>query len=893
MTTIHHYITRYKQQGLACFPLRLAEEFSEKHDKWKKQIDAPSKWQDLENSSGFVVETKHNAIGILTGKKSGIFVLDIDVVQHWIEWLKSHERYDDWIELEKTLVTVRTASGGSHFYFLFTENLAQLKGTSKCFGGHWEIDSRTSGNFVYAPPTCHVTENVDWKYTWVRSIFDYPLVEMPDYIVNWLVTRPGREKSARIPTACHASSSVNFAPPTNLRSSDFHTDSKIEAIIKLIEMQKWDEYNFWLALGSYIKSLTLPEKEKLRIYKSASQNSEGYKTGCVEMRWNGLKVNDAAASENTLKIWARQSNPREYANLTGETIIENDQMNTIREFVSSRFRLSENRVLDGIVKNYDDTKYIVVNIDETYCKIHGGEHDDLHSFEGKEIRRASNPYVVIGLEHARLKCHNSLCRAQSKTGETEKYTIKSAKYPKTLKSIVDELLTVRTVATRSSSAEPVLQKSYEVVKEQFESKWFYLKHPTSFVEVTAQDTYYLKIADFRLNEGLLSYEDISTIKGVKQISDHPFVERWLKDPTKRIYEKEDFLPPPLSCPAEVYNLYRGIRAANLPKISSNSATDMTPILEFLAHLCGESQSDDKKGTAYFINWLANILQLPGTLPGVAVVIQSPQGCGKNLFGSFFGRKVLGGKLYESSAKIDTFFSTFAEGLSQKLLINFNEVDGNLTKKHLGEIKEAITDERIALERKNFQRVFIQNFARHLWFTNNTKPIHIEASDRRFVAFKIETIPERAYFKALAKWMDDDENVRAFYDFLMVRDLSSWDPVDDRPKTAYYTALKRMSLSLVDSWLIHEMEARSLPQSISFLDMMKRFNDWATGVHKQHQSVSVSVFSPLMEPYQDYGLFKKKSREGRTFRVDLTLLQEKFVADDKIDPPDSAEYLDDD
>lgn len=440
---------------------------------------------------------------------------------------------------------------------------------------------------------------------------------------------------------------------------------------------------------------------------------------------------------------------------------------------------------------------------------------------------------------------------------------------------------------------PIVVRDYATVKKDFESRWFHLKHPTSFVEVTSEDTFYNKLADFKLNEGLIVYEDVQSVKGSKKACERPFLERWLKDPTKRIYDKEDFLPPPLGCPSSVYNLFRGLRAAGLPSTPSDVQVDLQPILDFLAHLCGESNSTIKKGTKYFIDWLANIVQLPGTLPGVAIVIQSPQGTGKNMFASFFGRRVLGGTLFESSARVDTFFSTFAEGLSKKVLVVLNEVEGSMTKKHLGEIKEAITDEKIPYERKNFQRVFIKNFARQLWFTNNTKPVHLEPSDRRFVAFQIENVPDRDYFKQLAAWMSDDTNVRAFYDFLMARDIADWDAVGDRPKTAYYTALKRMSLTTIDYWLVHELERATMPSKIDFIDILQRFNDWAFGCRRQQHAMSSTAFADALKPYQNHGLLKKKGKTCRTFIVDLTLLQDKFVADDKIDALEPIDFVDDD
>ena len=230
-------VERYREKGVVVFTLRLYETFNDKHQKWKKGIDAASNWQKTDRSSEVITLKKHNAVGVLTGEKSGVFVLDIDDLENWSEWLRKYGRHDEWRELEKTLVTAETASGGLHYYFLYTSALRKIKGRSKCFGGHWEIDSRTNGNFVFAPPSKLVNDNVNWEYKWVRSVFDHSLVEMPSYLIEWLEERPGDVEamapSKRETRAVQASRSIDHQAATKQRSQH---GAFIEAIIRLINI---------------------------------------------------------------------------------------------------------------------------------------------------------------------------------------------------------------------------------------------------------------------------------------------------------------------------------------------------------------------------------------------------------------------------------------------------------------------------------------------------------------------------------------------------------------------------------------------------------------------------------------------------------------------------------
>lgn len=114
-------------------------------------------------------------VGVLTGSKSGIAVIDIDThngvngMGNLIEFLDTYD-----IELPKTKV-VKTPSGGYHFYFKldekynetqFLQNHPQLEG----------VDFQTHMRYVVAPPS-----QIDGKY--YEVVRDVELAELPE---KWL-----------------------------------------------------------------------------------------------------------------------------------------------------------------------------------------------------------------------------------------------------------------------------------------------------------------------------------------------------------------------------------------------------------------------------------------------------------------------------------------------------------------------------------------------------------------------------------------------------------------------------------------------------------------------------------------------------------------------------------
>ena len=92
----------------------------------------------------------------------------------------------------------------------------------------------------------------------------------------------------------------------------------------------------------------------------------------------------------------------------------------------------------------------------------------------------------------------------------------------------------------------------------------------------------------------------------------------------RTFENVDFLPKPLPCPKYTLNTFNGFRAEKLPDCQAKN------IDLFLNHI-NILSGNDEKGTQYIINYLAHSLQKPGELPRVALVFQSDQGVGKNIF----------------------------------------------------------------------------------------------------------------------------------------------------------------------------------------------------------------------------------------------------------------------
>ena len=113
------------------------------------------KWLNIENYMYDNICLENNNVGLITGHINNIIVVDIDVkddgLDEWNTYIQEHG--------EPKTVTVKTPSGGYHYYFSYNStNKANnhliennLKTTTKYRGKG--IDIRSNGGYVVMPPS--------------------------------------------------------------------------------------------------------------------------------------------------------------------------------------------------------------------------------------------------------------------------------------------------------------------------------------------------------------------------------------------------------------------------------------------------------------------------------------------------------------------------------------------------------------------------------------------------------------------------------------------------------------------------------------------------------------------------------------------------------------------
>ena len=165
-----------------------------------------------------------------------------------------------------------------------------------------------------------------------------------------------------------------------------------------------------------------------------------------------------------------------------------------------------------------------------------------------------------------------------------------------------------------------------------------------------------------------------------------------------------------------------------------------------------AKSDERK---YFLNWISYIAQTQKKTRN-AIIIKGLQGTGKGLLFEkiirpFFGN---GAENPQDDSQVITLSneslkSEFNGDLENQIFVAFNEVkpdfrDGTTIYEKL---KQIISDDFIIVNQKFIKPRQVRNYANCIFFSNNSIPVSIENSDRRYSIFTANQSLDSLYFKA--------------------------------------------------------------------------------------------------------------------------------------------------
>lgn len=221
---------------------------------------------------------------------------------------------------------------------------------------------------------------------------------------------------------------------------------------------------------------------------------------------------------------------------------------------------------------------------------------------------------------------------------------------------------------------------------------------------------------------------------------------------------------------------------------------------FKSHLRGKVCGGDDGHFDFLMDWLAHAVQHPQEKPGSAIVLKSSQkGSGKSMLLKFL-RSIFGRHLY-SAAKSDQLTGRFNGHLEETLIFGVEEGFWAGNPAANSALKDLITGEHIAIERKGIDSRNVPNFTRFIFLSNENWVVPVGTDERRYFVLEFENdrAKDRAYFDPIFEQMEQRDGIAAMLHELMNREITS--NLRNPPATAGLLKQRAQTLDGVDRFLL--------------------------------------------------------------------------------------------
>lgn len=266
-------------------------------------------------------------------------------------------------------------------------------------------------------------------------------------------------------------------------------------------------------------------------------------------------------------------------------------------------------------------------------------------------------------------------------------------------------------------------QSYEATKAQFEETYFRINNPLMW---------------FRGKIGCLHQGENDGARPVSRsdFKDHAeeyvyldekgqergIFGKWLRDPTKRCFESitnHPYSPAQQDpTPSDVYNEFVPFPVEYIETYGTRySCGGRYDFQDFIHYLC---QTDEEE--EYLYNFAAHLVQHPDENPQVLVVLKGHmEGVGKDTYMRTLAKMVGENKAFDTSDMEDVF-GKYNANLDSKLIVQFNEAQGNQGTTFNDKLKHHVTASTNTIRQKYVVDKTQPNCVRYVVASNHFNPI---------------------------------------------------------------------------------------------------------------------------------------------------------------------------
>lgn len=342
--------------------------------------------------------------------------------------------------------------------------------------------------------------------------------------------------------------------------------------------------------------------------------------------------------------------------------------------------------------------------------------------------------------------------------------------------------------------------------------------------------------------------------------EQPFLRAWLADPAKRAYERVVFEPPGAPQTPDVYNLWRGWPR---PGVEGPPET-----YQFLLDIIYLNVGEDDSCYAWYVGFLAHMVQRPGERPGRFPVFYGPQGAGKDFVldalveGGFFGTYAK-----QSLSPHTAFFGKFNGMLKGTILARVNESE--VSKDQQEGMKQLATAPEFCVEEKG-KEGFMQRNCLRLWVSSE-RPLAVEPGRRPvMMAASTARLGDKDFWDAATAAYREDGVLDAFWFFLETFDLSGWD-ARQVLNTEHGNVAKVLARDYFHEYL-QSIAVTDDDAAMSAADMQSV----AEAYMPEGRKVSSAAFAIKTKPWVDCGVFVKEVRAHKTwYKFNLEAVRDRL------------------
>lgn len=272
----------------------------------KKLIGLPADWTNCHNLD---IHANHEAFGIVTGKRSGITVIDCDTDTAYSGVIR------DYPELLDTL-TVKTFKG----YHIYTTYCPSINTDSSVFKKYPDVDIRNDGGFVVAPYSSYQINGSLFTYSAEGdSLCNYPISLIPDNpVIKTLKVKVTPKASDQIVDLCN-----------------------------IIDIKYLDDRSSWFRIVMALRSIAVPKEFIRELSAKSSHFTEDGFNEAYNSYDSNRKPKSKLGIPDVICFYSRSSNKNEYIKI----------MNKYIKFNGS----NDDDIADVIEKLFGDN--IIVDID--------------------------------------------------------------------------------------------------------------------------------------------------------------------------------------------------------------------------------------------------------------------------------------------------------------------------------------------------------------------------------------------------------------------------------------------------------------------------------------------------------------------------------------------------